>query len=107
MVEEASLEVGSQALTVSKIRGKSIFVQQRILMFFRKGITLTVWRIAPIRRSFVFERIEGPGGAEAAGTSALAEGFQRAPKGAVPRRRAIVIHAHHVIQFSLQYFIQK
>ncbi|GIY15687.1 hypothetical protein CDAR_609771 [Caerostris darwini] len=54
MVEETSLEVGSQAQTLSEIRGKSIFVQQRITKFFRKGITLTVWRIAPIRRSFVF-----------------------------------------------------
>ncbi|GIY93714.1 hypothetical protein CEXT_370801 [Caerostris extrusa] len=54
MVEEASLEVGSQAHTLSEIRGKSIFVRQRIMTFFEKGITLTVWRIAPIRRSFIF-----------------------------------------------------
>ncbi|GIZ03439.1 hypothetical protein CEXT_700021 [Caerostris extrusa] len=54
MVEETSLEVGSQAHTLSESRGKSNFVQQRIMMFLEKGITLTVWRIAPIRRSLVF-----------------------------------------------------
>ncbi|GIY64384.1 hypothetical protein CEXT_344241 [Caerostris extrusa] len=53
-VEETSLEVGSQAHTLSESRGKSNFVQQRIMMFLEKGITLTVWRIAPIRRSLVF-----------------------------------------------------
>ncbi|GIY85761.1 hypothetical protein CDAR_96471 [Caerostris darwini] len=36
MVEETSLEVGSQAHTLSESRGKSIFVQQRILKFFQK-----------------------------------------------------------------------
>ncbi|GIY71322.1 hypothetical protein CDAR_279301 [Caerostris darwini] len=54
MVEEASLEVGSQAYALSKSTRKSTFVQQRVMMFFQKGITLTVWRITPIRRSFVF-----------------------------------------------------
>ncbi|GIY00383.1 uncharacterized protein CDAR_249041 [Caerostris darwini] len=54
MVEEASLEVGSQAHTLSKSRGKSVFVQQIFSMFFQKGITLTVWRIVPIRRSLGF-----------------------------------------------------
>ncbi|GIY35621.1 hypothetical protein CEXT_555561, partial [Caerostris extrusa] len=54
MVEEASLEVGSQAHLLSEIGGKSIFVRQRIMTFFEKGITLTVWRIALIRRSFIF-----------------------------------------------------
>ncbi|GIX79618.1 hypothetical protein CEXT_506591 [Caerostris extrusa] len=41
MVEETSLEVGSQAHTISESRGKSNFVQQRIMMFLEKGITLT------------------------------------------------------------------
>ncbi|GIY20224.1 uncharacterized protein CDAR_415841 [Caerostris darwini] len=54
MVEETSLEVGSQAHKLSESRGKSIFVQRSIMMFLEKGITLTVWRITPVRRSLVF-----------------------------------------------------
>ncbi|GIY30702.1 hypothetical protein CEXT_641521 [Caerostris extrusa] len=54
MVEETAFEVGSQAHTMSESRGKSNFVIQRIMMFLEKGITLTVWRIAPIRRNLIF-----------------------------------------------------
>ncbi|GIY64383.1 hypothetical protein CEXT_344231 [Caerostris extrusa] len=54
MVEETSLEIGSQAHTLPERTLKSIFVQQRFMMLFQRGITLTVWRITPIRRSFAF-----------------------------------------------------
>ncbi|GIY04975.1 hypothetical protein CEXT_647351, partial [Caerostris extrusa] len=54
MVEEASLEIGSQAHTLPESTLKSIFVQQKFMMLFQRGITLTVWRITPIRRSFAF-----------------------------------------------------
>ncbi|GIX71258.1 uncharacterized protein CEXT_814571 [Caerostris extrusa] len=54
MVEEASLEVGSQDRNIPESTRKSIYAQQRFMMLFQKGITLTVWRISPINRGLIF-----------------------------------------------------
>ncbi|GFY67328.1 uncharacterized protein TNIN_156091 [Trichonephila inaurata madagascariensis] len=53
-VGEASSEISSLALNLPKSKEGSSFYQQRFIMLAEKEITMTVWRIVPIRRSFIF-----------------------------------------------------
>ncbi|GFQ74218.1 hypothetical protein TNCT_279091 [Trichonephila clavata] len=54
MVAEASAEVGSIALTLPEDKEISTYNQQRLLILAEKGIVLTVWKITPIKRNFIF-----------------------------------------------------
>ncbi|GFT97539.1 uncharacterized protein TNCV_387041 [Trichonephila clavipes] len=53
-VGEASSEISSLALTLPKSKEDSSFYQQRFIILAEKEITMTVWKIVPIRRSFIF-----------------------------------------------------
>ncbi|GFR19481.1 hypothetical protein TNCT_301321 [Trichonephila clavata] len=53
-VGEASSEISSLALTLPKNKENSSSDQQRFIMLAEKEITMTVWKIVPIRRSFIF-----------------------------------------------------
>ncbi|GFU04707.1 uncharacterized protein TNCV_4377511 [Trichonephila clavipes] len=52
-VTEASSTVGCMALTMPEDR-RSNFNHQRFITLAEKEITLTVWKISPINRSFIF-----------------------------------------------------
>ncbi|KAF8778322.1 hypothetical protein HNY73_015053 [Argiope bruennichi] len=54
MVAEASEKISSNAASMPENAGESFSVQQRFIMFAEKGVHLTVWKIAPIKRSFIF-----------------------------------------------------
>ncbi|GFT54834.1 hypothetical protein NPIL_440501 [Nephila pilipes] len=54
LVAEDSNEISFIALTMPE-NGKSNFNHQRFIMLAEKEITLTVWKISPIRRNFIFE----------------------------------------------------
>ncbi|GFS69840.1 hypothetical protein NPIL_130861 [Nephila pilipes] len=53
-VAEASSEIGSIALIMPEDKRRSSFNHQRFITLVEKEITLTVWRITPIKRKFVF-----------------------------------------------------
>ncbi|GFQ66693.1 hypothetical protein TNCT_94281 [Trichonephila clavata] len=53
-VAEASSEVSSMALTMPEDKGSSNFNHQRFVTLAEKEITLTAWKITPIRRNFIF-----------------------------------------------------
>ncbi|GFT40313.1 hypothetical protein NPIL_138951 [Nephila pilipes] len=54
MIPEASAEIGSIASAMPESTDKTTFSQQRFIAAAEKEITLTVWRITPIRRSSIF-----------------------------------------------------
>ncbi|GFT36662.1 hypothetical protein NPIL_503641 [Nephila pilipes] len=54
MIPEASAEIGSVASAMPESTDKTNFSQQRFIAAAEKEITLTVWKITPIRRSFIF-----------------------------------------------------
>ncbi|GFY52848.1 hypothetical protein TNIN_339061 [Trichonephila inaurata madagascariensis] len=54
VIPEVSAEIGSKASAMPETTGKSTFNQQRFIASAEKDITLTVWRITPIRRNFIF-----------------------------------------------------
>ncbi|GBN89906.1 hypothetical protein AVEN_90892-1 [Araneus ventricosus] len=56
-VAEASSAVGVRALTMPENRRMSTIAQQKFLMCAEKEITMTVWKIIPMRRSFSFSII--------------------------------------------------
>ncbi|GFT40308.1 hypothetical protein NPIL_138901 [Nephila pilipes] len=53
-VSEASAEVASSALTLPEEKGSSNWNQHRFITLVEKEITFTVWKLAPIRRNFIF-----------------------------------------------------
>ncbi|GFY45475.1 uncharacterized protein TNIN_137701 [Trichonephila inaurata madagascariensis] len=53
-VEETSSEISSLALTLPKNKQSCFFDQQRFILLAEKGIAMTMWKIVPIRRSFIF-----------------------------------------------------
>ncbi|GFY56001.1 hypothetical protein TNIN_25131 [Trichonephila inaurata madagascariensis] len=53
-VAEASSEVSAMALTMPEAKGRSNFNHHRFIMLAEKEITLTAWKITPIRRNFLF-----------------------------------------------------
>ncbi|GFU40558.1 hypothetical protein TNCV_3229601 [Trichonephila clavipes] len=55
-VEETSSEISSLALTLPKNKQSCFFDQQRFIMLAEKGIAMTMWKIVPIRRSFIFSK---------------------------------------------------
>ncbi|GFS64594.1 hypothetical protein TNIN_123571 [Trichonephila inaurata madagascariensis] len=55
MIPEASDEIGFIASTIPEKAGTSTFSLQRFISSAEKEITLTVWKIVPIQRSFIFE----------------------------------------------------
>ncbi|GFY52849.1 hypothetical protein TNIN_339071 [Trichonephila inaurata madagascariensis] len=59
-VGEASSEISTLALTLPKNKKNSSFDQQRFIMLAEKEITMTVWKIVPIRRSFIFGSCKSP-----------------------------------------------
>ncbi|GBM69909.1 hypothetical protein AVEN_180123-1 [Araneus ventricosus] len=56
-VAEASSAVGVRALTMAENRRMSTIAQQKFLMCAEKEITMTVWKIIPMRRTFSFSLI--------------------------------------------------
>ncbi|GFT40311.1 uncharacterized protein NPIL_138931 [Nephila pilipes] len=53
-VSEASAEVASSALILPEEKGSSNWNQHRFITLVEKEITFTVWKLAPIRRNFIF-----------------------------------------------------
>ncbi|GIY74865.1 hypothetical protein CEXT_281531 [Caerostris extrusa] len=53
-IPEVSAEVASVALIMPDRSGKSTFARQRFIMLTEKEVSLTVWKIIPIKRSFIF-----------------------------------------------------
>ncbi|GFU04742.1 hypothetical protein TNCV_4377701 [Trichonephila clavipes] len=53
-VAEASSEVSTIALTMPEAKGRSNFNHQRFIKLAENEITLTAWKITPIRRNFLF-----------------------------------------------------
>ncbi|GFR03055.1 uncharacterized protein TNCT_521451 [Trichonephila clavata] len=53
-VADASSEVSSMAVTMPEDKGRSNFNHQRFITLADKEITLTAWKITPIRRNFIF-----------------------------------------------------
>ncbi|GFR30903.1 uncharacterized protein TNCT_196471 [Trichonephila clavata] len=54
MIPEASAEIGFIASTMPEKAGTSTLSLQRFISSAEKEITLTVWKIVPIQRSFIF-----------------------------------------------------
>ncbi|GFY46972.1 uncharacterized protein TNIN_66351 [Trichonephila inaurata madagascariensis] len=54
MIPEASAEIGFIASTMPEKAGRSTLSLQRFISSAEKEITLTVWKIVPIQRSFIF-----------------------------------------------------
>ncbi|GFT77155.1 hypothetical protein NPIL_67211 [Nephila pilipes] len=53
-VSEASADVASSALILPEEKGRSNWNQHRFIALVEKEITFTVWKLAPIRRNFIF-----------------------------------------------------
>ncbi|GFT10945.1 hypothetical protein NPIL_543931 [Nephila pilipes] len=53
-VAEASAEVASSALILPEEKGTSNWNHHRFIALVEKEITFTVWKLAPIRRNFIF-----------------------------------------------------
>ncbi|GFT10936.1 hypothetical protein NPIL_543901 [Nephila pilipes] len=53
-VSEASAEVASCALNLPEEKGSSNWNQHRFITLVEKEITFMVWKLAPIRRNFIF-----------------------------------------------------
>ncbi|GFT73984.1 hypothetical protein NPIL_4991 [Nephila pilipes] len=53
-VSEASAEVASSALILPEEKGSSKWNQHRFIALVEKEVTFTVWKLAPIRRNFIF-----------------------------------------------------
>ncbi|GFT40309.1 hypothetical protein NPIL_138911 [Nephila pilipes] len=53
-VSEASAEVASSALILPEEKGKSNWNHHRFIALVEKEITFTVWKLALIRRNFIF-----------------------------------------------------
>ncbi|GFS93367.1 hypothetical protein NPIL_344371 [Nephila pilipes] len=56
-VAEASAEVASSALNLPEEKGSSNCNQHRFITLVEKEITFTVWKLAPIRRNFIFGKL--------------------------------------------------
>ncbi|GFT00277.1 hypothetical protein NPIL_284821 [Nephila pilipes] len=53
-VAEASAEVASSALILPEEKRRSNWNQHRFIALVEKEIIFTVWKLAPIRRNFIF-----------------------------------------------------
>ncbi|GIY50020.1 uncharacterized protein CDAR_79581 [Caerostris darwini] len=53
-VAEASMRVRSISWKLPVSKGEPFFFQQNFLSFVKEGISLTVWKIVPISRNFIF-----------------------------------------------------
>ncbi|GFY45170.1 uncharacterized protein TNIN_221951 [Trichonephila inaurata madagascariensis] len=53
-VAEASSKVGSIVWRISAVSSESTLSQLKLLFYSQKGISLTVWNVVPISRSFIF-----------------------------------------------------
>ncbi|GIY50019.1 uncharacterized protein CDAR_79571 [Caerostris darwini] len=53
-VAEASMRVRSISWKLPVSKGEPFFFQQKFLSFVEEGISLTVWKIVPISRNFIF-----------------------------------------------------
>ncbi|GFT03729.1 hypothetical protein NPIL_644701 [Nephila pilipes] len=54
MVPEASAEVASIALTIPDDNERLTFKHLRFIMTMERELVLTVWKITPVKRNFIF-----------------------------------------------------